>query len=134
VHRHFFNGSALAPGRRERFLRRRDEKPRRGRRVRCWGDAKRATPLTRDDWVNAINTVLNDFSAGALGSRPEPTSRHAAFTQCDCPSFSQHGGAVPVGFGSRSGPAVRHTTRWTAVIRAFVAAQRPPRRALRRSR
>ena len=63
VHKHFFNDGMLAPARaRELFMARVAEIDRAvvGESAR-WGDAKRATPLTRADWLAEVNRLtVND--------------------------------------------------------------------------
>lgn len=100
AHRHFFNGGALTPAAaRERFLRRRDEIDRAvvGESAR-WGDAKRGTPFTRDDWLNAVNTVLNGFLPQRTDRVVSQLRTRGLYPSVVAPSFNQHGGAVAAGF------------------------------------
>jgi hypothetical protein len=101
VQRHFFNGGALTPeAARARFLRRSNELHRAvvGESAR-WGDAKRATPFTRNDWVNAVNDVVNTF----LGPRSAVVLNQlrgaGLFPTVAAPLLSQFGGSVPPGYG-----------------------------------
>ena len=63
IQQHCFNGGPLsALGMRASLLTRSNEIQRAivAESAR-WGDAKRATPFTRSDWVSAMNTVINPF-------------------------------------------------------------------------
>jgi hypothetical protein len=100
AHRHFFHGGVLtAPRALELFLHRINQLDRAvvGESAR-WGDAKRATPFTRADWLNAVNTVRNQY----LPQRPAVVLnqlRNAGlYPTLAAPTFNQHGGPVEPGF------------------------------------
>ena len=102
IHRHFFNGGALTPGGGARTLpapQGRD-RPRRRRRIRPLGRLQaRHPPSPANDWLNAVNNVREQLHFPSARTAWSASSRRAAFTRPSSrPSFSQHGGAVPVGF------------------------------------
>ena len=63
VHRHFFNDGALTAGapRASGSCSGRRDRPRRGGRIRALGRCQTRHAFTRDDWLNAVNNVLNNF-------------------------------------------------------------------------
>lgn len=64
-----------------------------------WGDAKRGTdtPLTRLDWQNAANYVINDY-VPQRGSRMLSQLREdGLYPNIDAPTLSQNGGRFPSG-------------------------------------
>lgn len=100
VQRHFFNGGALTPEAcAARFRKRMTEIDRAvvGESAR-WGDSKRNPPLTRDNWLNAANSILNGFfpqrTAVVLGQ----LKTKKLYPAVNAPSFSQHGGPINNGF------------------------------------
>jgi len=100
VQRHCFNGGALTPqAARERLLRRMAEIDRAvvGESAR-WGDAKRSTPFTRDDWLNAVNTVLNGFLPQRTDRVVSQLQARGLYPGVVAPAFSPQGGPVPPGF------------------------------------
>ena len=100
AHRHFFNGGVLtAPRVREIFERRIDQLDRAvvGESAR-WGDAKRSTPFTRNDWLNAVNNVRNNFLPQRSGIVLNQLRNAGLYPTIAAPSFNQHGGPVNPGF------------------------------------
>ena len=100
VHKYFFNNGLLTPAQnRERLLRRKAEIDRAvvGESAR-WGDAKRATPFTRDDWQNAINNVLNNFLPTRTQIVLNQLRADSLYPGVAAPSFNQLGGNVNPGF------------------------------------
>lgn len=69
-----------------------------------WGDARRwngsDTPaLTRDtDWVNACNTVRNNFFPNRTANFLSQMRADGVFPSINAPVFSSRGGSVPAGF------------------------------------
>jgi hypothetical protein len=109
THRHFFNRGVLTPETaRAMFLARKAEIDRAvvGESAR-WGDAKRATPLTRDaHWVPAINTILNNYLPRRTGIVLNQLKAKNLYPNVTAPSFSQHGGGIQPGFSlTMSAPA-----------------------------
>lgn len=100
VHKHFFNGGALTPEAcTARLMRRKNEIDRAivGESAR-WGDSKRATPLTRDDWLAAVNTILNSFIPGRTQVVLNQLRSKNLYPSVVAPSFNKHGGTVNKGF------------------------------------
>jgi hypothetical protein len=100
VHRHFFNGGVLTPeSARALFMKRKNEIDRAvvGESAR-WGDAKRSTPLTRADWLNAINTVLNTYLPNRSAVVLNQLRSKNLYPVLAAPVFNQFGGNVPRGF------------------------------------
>jgi hypothetical protein len=101
IQRHFFNDGALTPdAARARFLMRSNELQRAvvGESAR-WGDAKRATPFTRTDWVNAVNDVVNTFLGPRSAVVLNQLRAAGLFPSVAAPVLSQFGGSVPPGYG-----------------------------------
>jgi len=64
-----------------------------------WGDARVATPLTRDThWVGAINTILNDFFPNRTTVLLNQLRVAGYYPLTAAPVFGQHGGIVDSGF------------------------------------
>lgn len=100
VHKHFFNGGLLTPDVcAARLMRRKDEIDRAvvGESAR-WGDAKRATPITRDDWLNTINGLLKNYFPQRSGIVLNQLKTKGWYPGVVAPTFSQHGGPVEKGF------------------------------------
>ncbi len=100
VHRHFFNQGVLtAPRAREIFTNRTAQLDRAvvGESAR-WGDAKRAAPFTRTDWLNAVNSVLNNFLPQRSGVVLNQLRSAGLYPNVTAPSFNQHGGNITNGF------------------------------------
>jgi hypothetical protein len=100
VHLHFFNDGVLTPPRvLELFLRRIGQLDRAvvGESAR-WGDAKRATPFTREDWLNAVNQVRNNHLPQRSGVVLGQLRSAGLYPSLSAPVFNRHGGHVNVGF------------------------------------
>jgi hypothetical protein len=100
IQRYFFNGGILTPeANRARLLRRRDQIDRAvvAESAR-WGDAKRATPFTRTDWVNAVNAVLNSFLPQRTSIVLGQLRGDNLYPTTAAPAFNQYGGNVNPGF------------------------------------
>jgi hypothetical protein len=100
VHRHFFNDGVLtAPRALELFLHRVNQLDRAvvGESAR-WGDAKRTTPLTRADWLNAVNNVRNNYLPQRPGVVLNQLRNAGLYPAVVAPAFNQHGGHVDPGF------------------------------------
>jgi hypothetical protein len=100
IHRHFFNGGALTPAAaRARFLVRKTEIDRAvvSESAR-WGDAKRAAPFTRADWITAGNTILNSFFPQRGNIVLNQLRADGFYPNVAPPAFNQHGGNIPRGF------------------------------------
>jgi hypothetical protein len=101
VQKHFFNGGVLTPSAcRSLFLKRKDqielavvaESAR-------WGDAKRATPLTRDvDWRAAVNNILNNYFPRRTDIVLSQLKVKSLYPTLAAPVYAQHGGNVEAGF------------------------------------
>ena len=100
VHRHFLNGGVLtAPRVIELFERRISQLDRAvvGESAR-WGDAKRATPFTRADWLNAVNQVRNNYLPQRSDIVFNQLRNAGLYPAVTAPSFNRHGGTVDPGF------------------------------------
>ena len=101
VQKQFFNGGALTTEAcRARFLTRSNEIYGAvvGESAR-WGDAKRATPRTRDvDWVTEMNRVYGDYFGQRPGIVLGQLQAKGWSPAVTAPSFNQFGGNVPYGF------------------------------------
>ena len=62
-----------------------------------WGDSKTATPLTRDDWLNACNNVRSNFLPGRTAVLIAQMRALGWYPAFDPPVFSQRGGTVTAG-------------------------------------
>jgi hypothetical protein len=101
IQKYFFNGGLLTPAaNRERFLARKAEIDRAvvAESAR-WGDAKRATPFTRDThWVAAINNILNNYFPQRTQIALNQLKAKGLYPNLAAPSFAQQGGNVAAGF------------------------------------
>lgn len=99
VHRHFFNGGVLSPeGARALFGKRRDEIDRAvvAESAR-WGDAKRSTPLTRQDWLNEINRIWNNYLPSRTDVVLQQLRNRGLYPSVAAPAFSLGAGPVERG-------------------------------------
>jgi hypothetical protein len=105
IHEHYFNDGALTTQQAiARFLSRKAEIDRAivGESAR-WGDAKRATPFTRDiEWVNAINNTVNNFFTPRGAIALNQLIADNLYSTVEPPEFlvdghRQHGGTVDAG-------------------------------------
>ena len=108
IHKYFFNNGLLTPEQnRARLLRRKAQIDRAvvGESAR-WGDSKRATPFTRDDWQNAVDDVLTQFLPQRSQIVLTQLRADSLYPGVAAPSFSQLGGNVNPGFSlTMSAPA-----------------------------
>ncbi|HVK59170.1 MAG TPA: lamin tail domain-containing protein, partial [Candidatus Kapabacteria bacterium] len=108
VHKYFFNSGLLTPEQnRTRLLRRKAEIDRAvvGESAR-WGDAKRATPFTRNDWQAAVDDVLNNFLPTRTQIVLSQLRADGLYPNVVAPSFNQLGGNVNLNFSlTMSAPA-----------------------------
>jgi hypothetical protein len=101
VQRQFFNGGVLtAQACRARFLTRSNEVYGAiAAESARWGDAKRATPLTRNvEWVNEMKRVYGDYFNQRPGIVLGQLRAKGWFPNVAAPSFNQFGGTVSNGF------------------------------------
>jgi hypothetical protein len=101
VQRQFFNGGVLtAQACRARFLTRSNEVYGAiAAESARWGDAKRATPLTRNvEWVTEMNRVYGDYFNQRPGIVLGQLQAKGWFPVVAAPSFNQFGGIVSNGF------------------------------------
>lgn len=108
IQRHFFNGGALTTDAvKARILKRKAEIDRAvvGESAR-WGDAKRATPLTRTDWLTTVNDIVNNYVPQRTAIVVNQLRADGFSSSVAAPSFSQQGGNINRGFNlSLSGPS-----------------------------
>jgi hypothetical protein len=101
IHDQFFNGGALTPAENiKRWLERKNEIDRAvvGESAR-WGDAQRpTTPLTRNDWVNAVTNIANNYFAQRTGVVYNQLQADGLYPSVAAPEFDQQGGEIPAGF------------------------------------
>ncbi|MSU19810.1 MAG: hypothetical protein EXS30_00255 [Pedosphaera sp.] len=100
IHKHFFNAGALTPqSARERFLKRKNEIDRAvvGESAR-WGDSKRATPLTRVDWLKSVNNILTNYLPKRSDIVLNQLKSKGLYPSVVAPAFNQHGGGIAPGF------------------------------------
>ncbi|MCH8044216.1 MAG: lamin tail domain-containing protein [Planctomycetes bacterium] len=62
-----------------------------------WGDAKRSSPFTKNDWTGAINSVRGFFS-GRTGTVINQIRSQGWYPSIAAPSFNQNGGQIPDDF------------------------------------
>jgi hypothetical protein len=99
IQRYFFNGGLLTPEvNRARLLRRKAQIDRAvvGESAR-WGDAKRATPFTRVDWENAVNSVLSGFLPQRTSIVLNQLRADNLYPAVAAPTLNQYGGNVDPG-------------------------------------
>ncbi|HEV8542937.1 MAG TPA: lamin tail domain-containing protein [Verrucomicrobiae bacterium] len=100
VQKHFFNGGLLTPqANLTRLMKRKAEIDRAvvGESAR-WGDAKVATPYTRDTWLAAINNVTNNFLPTRTQIVLDQLKAAGLYPSVAAPAFTQRGGNVNPGF------------------------------------
>jgi hypothetical protein len=93
--RHFFNGGTLTPAAaKARFLKRKNEIDRAvvGESAR-WGDAQTSTPLTRFNWVAAVNNIVDNYFPYRTAIVLNQLVAKGLFPKVGAPVFSQFGGA-----------------------------------------
>lgn len=100
IHRHFFNGGVLTPEVcRASFDQRTAEIEQAviAESAR-WGDAKRSTPFTQDDWRNTVNDIRNNQLPGRTDIVLNQLRSRNLYPNVTAPSFNQHGGVIDPGF------------------------------------
>ena len=108
VHKWFFNGGVLTPAAvAARFQKRTAEI---ASAVVCesarWGDAKRSQPLTKVDWQNEVNRILNSYLPQRSAIVLNQLRSKKLYPSVVAPFFNQHGGPFDAGFHlSLSAPA-----------------------------
>jgi hypothetical protein len=96
VHRHLFNGGPLSnPAATQIFKARMDQLDRAivGESAR-WGDNRRSTPYTREDWLRTANDKLNSFLPGRSNGLLNSLKSANLYPRVDAPVFSINGGHV----------------------------------------
>ncbi len=63
-----------------------------------WGDARRYSPFTRDDWVAAVNTKLTNYFPFRTDVVLDQLRTAGYFPALAAPALAQDGGQVPVGY------------------------------------
>jgi hypothetical protein len=100
AHQHLFNGGALTPEAcTARFGRRQAELDRAvvAESAR-WGDSKTSTPLTRANWLAAVNDIRNNFFPQRTQILLNQLIAKQLYPSVVAPTFGQHGGIIPAGF------------------------------------
>ena len=84
VYRHFFNGGLLTPDVSIARIQRRAKEVEMAVIAESarWGDSKRSTPLTKQDWQNEINRIVNSYLPGRTGCCPESVQIHGLVPEC----------------------------------------------------
>jgi hypothetical protein len=96
VQQYCFNGGVLTPeGATATFLRRKAEIDQAviAESAR-WGDSKRTTPLTRDDWVNTVNGIVNNYFSQRTTVLLNQLRAKNLFPSLSAPTVSPFGGSV----------------------------------------
>jgi hypothetical protein len=104
----FFNGGVFTPEKvRERLQKRADE-------IQLaiiaesarWGDSQTGTPLTKNDWQNELNRILNNYVPQRTNivlnqfrnTRLRDGTLAPLYPNIDAPIMNQHGGQITAGF------------------------------------
>ena len=100
VQQYFFNGGLFTPEAvTQRFLARASQV---GLAMIAesarWGDSKVSTPLTQDDWQNALDTLCQTYFPYRSNIVLGQLRADGLYPNVAAPSFSQHGGEVPYGY------------------------------------
>jgi len=114
AYRHFFNGGLLTP---QASI---DRIQRRAGQIETaiiaesarWGDAKRSQPLTRQDWQNEINRIVNNYLPTRTDVVLGQFKSVGWYPNVNPPTFNRQGGPVPQGFSvqiSGSGGTIYYT-------------------------
>lgn len=100
VHRHFFNGGLLTPGAVRQALLTRASQIERAVVAESarWGDAKRSTPFTLQDWRNALTNIVNAYAGRRTEIVLNQLRAKGLYPDLAAPVFSQHGGPFSTGF------------------------------------
>jgi len=100
VYQHFFNGGTCTP---EASLARIQARKQEidlaiiAESAR-WGDSKRTTPFTRNDWLIAVNYILNDFLPNRTNVVLNQLRARGWYPQTDPPTFNSESKLVSNGF------------------------------------
>ena len=99
VQKHFFNGGALSAEKVAALLTRRAAIIERAIIAESarWGDSKRGDPLTRLDWVNAKNGLLNEYVPNRGGRVLQQLREDNLFPSVAAPELNVWGGMTPRG-------------------------------------
>ena len=99
VYRHCFNNGVLTPATALAMFNARTAEIDRAVVAESarWGDSKTATPLTRDNWLNACNNVRGGFIPGRTTNLISQMRAIGWYPAFDPPVFSQRGGTVAPG-------------------------------------
>lgn len=100
IQKYFFNGGLLTPEAcQARFGRRMAEIDRAvvGESAR-WGDAKRSTPLNRDNWLSMANSIRNSHMPQRSANVLAQLKAKSLYPSINAPTFNQHGGVIQPGF------------------------------------
>ena len=97
VQQYFFNGGLFTPEAvTQRFLARASQV---GLAMIAesarWGDSKVSTPLTKDDWQNALDTLCQTYFPYRSNIVLGQLRADGLYPNVAAPSFSQHGGDIP---------------------------------------
>ncbi|MCH8921772.1 MAG: CotH kinase family protein, partial [Planctomycetes bacterium] len=117
VHRHLFNNGALTPAAAAETWEVRARSIERaiiGESAR-WGDARRATPYTRDrEWQTERNRLLRQYFPRRTDILLGQYRAVGLYPSVDAPSYNQHGGEVADGFEltmtNENGPGIIYYT------------------------
>jgi hypothetical protein len=117
IHQHCFDGGPLSvPGMLSAFLTRSNEiQLAMVAESARWGDAKTASPYTRDTWAGAMRSTVSGFINGRTTVLLNQLRADGLYPNVNAPSFSRDGGAVPAGFAvlltnNAAGAQVFYTT------------------------
>jgi hypothetical protein len=100
AHQHLFNGGALTPEACSARLGRRQQEIDRavvGESAR-WGDSKTGSPLTRANWLAAVNDIRNNFLPQRTQILINQLKAKLLYPAVSAPTFGQHGGLVTPGY------------------------------------
>ncbi|MBW8002449.1 MAG: hypothetical protein FVQ80_10575 [Planctomycetes bacterium] len=101
VHKHFFNDGIAQQTQAEALFNKRKNQIDMAIIAESarWGDAKAATPRTKDDdWLPAINGVINNFFPTRTSVVTAQLRGQGWYPTIDPPVYNQHGGHVSPGF------------------------------------
>ncbi|HSW00509.1 MAG TPA: lamin tail domain-containing protein [Sedimentisphaerales bacterium] len=100
IYRHFFNGGLLTPGSSIARIQNRAQQIETAIIAESarWGDAKRATPYTKQDWDSEINRIIVNYLPTRTQTVLGQFKTVGWYPSIDPPSFSQQGGYVSQGF------------------------------------
>jgi hypothetical protein len=64
-----------------------------------WGDAQTGTPFNKSHWLSEISWLINSYFPNRNTVVLNQLRNDGLFTSFNAPTFSQHGGDVPFGYG-----------------------------------